>query len=102
MNFTGLTNSTAASTTSGLPPDAVLQDLVVFYGSYVGSAVCGLGFFTSIVCIVVFAQPELKGILFKYYLTESVLNALSALISTFFVWYNIDWSVTRTFGKADN
>ena len=101
MNISELsTVTTTLATTSTMmtrPPDAALQDMVVWYGSIAGSVICILGFFTSLISIVVFAQPELTGVLFKYYLTESVLNAVSALINVFLVWYNKDWSVARPF-----
>ena len=104
MNRTGNNTGPGKGPGGGIGPgggqlDAYSQT-VMLYGSLTGSILCGLGFITSLISATVFAQPELQGALFKYYLTESVVNTIAAFINVFLIFIYKDYSTLNPFRKS--
>ena len=99
--LTAVVNATTTrlKTAPGGGPLSATDSAIVLYGSLIGSILCGLGFITSLISATVFAQPELQGTLFKYYLTESVVNTIAAFINVFLIFIYKDYSTLNPFRK---
>ena len=76
-NLTGIVNVTQSSD----------PYIVIVYGmfTYILPTVCGFGFFTNIINIVIFSNSELKEDIYTYLLAHSISNFLYTML-TFFCW----------------